>query len=400
MLENKGGFMGQEWGDLLGGPTPFPDKNVSLKSGLPFKPWHKPRKQYIRRKQWALEVDWIARKIRRDDAPLRYLTLPGRDFLDIRYISSKVYSRHKIKLKYLGFDKAAVRTGDQSGLNNDQHPVNRLECIDRESEVLPVDFREIARTDSSSYRKAFREPPFHVINLDLCDGFADSDKVDNIPTYFEALDILLDKQKASKDGFVLFITTRMDRDCVDEGYVKKLHEAIKDAYGSCEAYACSFMSNFNIKEEILSTALLESMDSTVAFMLGLVQWIVYRGNQYGHKASVRSFMTYRTGAGEGPDDIVSFAIRFTQVRRTEPDPYNVIQVDDVSGEAMRRELCEQSKNIPDLVNNRTMVDKTLNSDENEFMRCLGEVKCLLAKIGYDGDGYEGWAYQEYNRKYN
>ena len=50
-----------------------------------FKPWHKPRKQYIRLRQWCAIVRWLIRKVGMQQGDsLRYLGLPGEDLLDIR----------------------------------------------------------------------------------------------------------------------------------------------------------------------------------------------------------------------------------------------------------------------------------------------------------------------------
>ena len=56
-----------------------------------FKPWHKPRKQYIRLRQWCAIVRWLIRKVGMQQGDsLRYLGLPGEDLLDIRKSSRRV----------------------------------------------------------------------------------------------------------------------------------------------------------------------------------------------------------------------------------------------------------------------------------------------------------------------
>ncbi len=51
-----------------------------------FKPWHRPRKQWIRVKQWKQETLRLVDAITLTDRPLTYLSLPGDDLLDVRVI--------------------------------------------------------------------------------------------------------------------------------------------------------------------------------------------------------------------------------------------------------------------------------------------------------------------------
>ena len=46
-----------------------------------FKPWHKPRKQFVRRKQWSALLQGLY-ETREPEDPLRYLGLPGTDLID------------------------------------------------------------------------------------------------------------------------------------------------------------------------------------------------------------------------------------------------------------------------------------------------------------------------------
>src|SRR4051794_33064978 len=68
-----------------------------------FMPWHRPRKQFVRREQW-----WeLVRRLyegRPDGAPLRYLGLPGVDLIDLRYLHDRVCNPVGRPLRFLGFN--------------------------------------------------------------------------------------------------------------------------------------------------------------------------------------------------------------------------------------------------------------------------------------------------------
>ena len=54
-----------------------------------FKPWHKPRKQFVRREQLsALLLRLYENRKPRDS--LRYLGLPGTDLIDLRYLHEQL----------------------------------------------------------------------------------------------------------------------------------------------------------------------------------------------------------------------------------------------------------------------------------------------------------------------
>jgi hypothetical protein len=104
---------------------------------LDFRPWHKPRKQLVREKQWGDEIDWLLRNKPAGDTSLRYLGLPGPDLLDVRYIYDRFCRDSGRKLTFLGFEKSA-RSSDPRGdaLNVSLDEVRRLEHIDDRSLVL------------------------------------------------------------------------------------------------------------------------------------------------------------------------------------------------------------------------------------------------------------------------
>ena len=98
-----------------------------------FKSWHRIRKQFIRDQQWNHEIFHLAQRLRRElqqketdwggeisateapqeeipesiriDRPLRFLTLPGEELLDVRSLWEKLQSEG-CYLRFLGFNSA------------------------------------------------------------------------------------------------------------------------------------------------------------------------------------------------------------------------------------------------------------------------------------------------------
>ncbi|MER7991791.1 hypothetical protein ABTW80_02465 [Micromonospora chalcea] len=346
--------------------------------------------------QWSREIGLLIRDLRLSEGELRYLTLPGPDLLDVRHLALTICTREEVKLKYLGFNTAALPLADsQTELNSAQFSVNRLANVHPDSEVFPGDFRMVGNSRSIPWQRVRRAGPFHAINIDLCGGFAGVEKPAGIPNYFAAMQALLQNQSHSSEDFVLFITTRMDDDNVDSETLEKLNSIAQAIHDTCEEYASEFADAWGLSTKGRPIHIRQVASTAEAFMLGLTQWIVSRGIRSGLKASVRSFMTYRTGIEPGEDDIVSLAIRF----KPDPilhDPHGLVQVVPAQVPAEERER-QQSTAIPRKVRGRVMVDKVLRSQADAFERCVEESAMLLASAGFDGDSYRTWVMTEGER---
>lgn len=97
-----------------------------------FKPWHKPRKHYVRLKQWCHETRKLLKQFESDqNEELRYFGMPGEDLLDIRVLK-EVCAKSNVKLRYLGFDCSLA----SSNLNLSRHEVNSDEFIHQSSLVI------------------------------------------------------------------------------------------------------------------------------------------------------------------------------------------------------------------------------------------------------------------------
>ncbi|NJP46055.1 PP_RS20740 family protein [Actinacidiphila epipremni] len=376
--------------NILGdGPVPFPTK-----AEREFQPWHRPRKQYVRRMQWSREINILARDLKLQRGQLRYLTLPGNDLLDIRHIVEAVCARNNMELRYLGFNNAAnPASSAQSELNSAQFSVNRLECINSESQVVPGDFRMVASHRSQPYQRIRQEGPFHAINIDLCGGFAGKEKALGIPNYFAALQVLLQNQERTNEDFLLFITTRMDDDNIEEETKRKLTRIVEEISDTCSGYSEELSTLWGLPHVELGQKISEVATTAELFMLGLTQWIISCGVRTGLKASVRSFMTYRTGTRPGEDDIVSLAIRFKPDPIVREDPHGLTQIPAEQVPEFVKE-CEQSFRVPRRVHDRVRVDDVIREQADEFEVCISESSSLLGSAGYDVSAYRNWAVRQ------
>jgi len=378
---------GMDLDALLGsGAAPFP-KAKSAK----FEPWHRPRKQYVRYNQWYAEVDYLARDVGVNDGELRYLTLPGDDFLDVRLFLTSLCEKRNLQLRYLGFNTAAQPMAEgQLELDSAQFSIKRMAHVNPQSSVIQSDVREVGDKRSMSWHSMRDAGPYHVINLDLCTAIAGPHTNTSIPNYFSALQNMLEYQAAEQQAFVLLITTRMDAGSVAEDAKAKLDHAVLSIHGGNDLYASSYAECWDLTSVEPPLSVLSAVLSHEAFMLGVAQWIVYRGIDVGLKASVKSFMTYRTGDDRaGEDELVSFAIRFDPDPVVHHDPFHLAEPPASQVNAIEK-VGLQSRLIPKRVKQRILVDQVLGSDDALLEVCIAASSTLLESAGYDVSQYREW----------
>lgn len=190
----------------------FGNQKLPEHSALPerkVKPWHKPRKQWIRRHQWLKEIDNLCGLLNfKDGRPLRYLSLPGEDLLDVRVIRECCATR-RIKLKYLGLNDDYSSNTPNTWLHIAANEVNGHAAIDRESIVIRDRFEQIADRESQAFHYVKEYGPFDVVNLDLCQSTSPLKPQQN--NYYAALESLADHQIKTRPGnepWLLLITSR------------------------------------------------------------------------------------------------------------------------------------------------------------------------------------------------
>jgi hypothetical protein len=368
------------------GPRPF--LNPKQKE---FKPWHKPRKQYVRREQWLREVSSLLGDIVFHDESFRYLTLPGEDLLDIRYLHDEVFSPKKIKLCYSGFLLAPEVAPDEDiRLNIEQHATRiELDFIDDNSKVHLADIREITRENSLRGWNLKNDGPFHAINLDLCNGIAGKEKGEGMPNYFDALSTLMKYQTRTKDDFVLLITTRIDEQCVAPDFREKIERIINTYCTDCESYISQLKHIWSIAEVNPHNELIEKTGRESVFLLGLSLWIIDVGAEYGFAGHFSDIMTYRVRGNVNHDDIASISIRFSQAPRRIADSFEFANVDGDEN-LIRASKCEQAEQTPALVNEQKCVDSILERNSNIYTQCVDETVKLMEGAGYEGAAYRNW----------
>src|ERR1043166_7063570 len=303
--------MSEQTGGLFENVFPEVPQHVPLPRRT-FKPWHKPRKQFIRELQWNADVKKLCTKHLKfkDDRPLHYLSLPGDDLLDIRMLQ-KCLSNLKRDLKYLGLHESHGASQQNTWLNLSTNEVNSLPGIWAGSTVIHDLFQQIANKESQAYRHLQNYGDFDVVNLDLCESVSPlRGKGISGPSYYDALNVLMEYQVNSRtEPWLLFLTTRVSKKLVEEGDMQKLSSCVRANSKEHPDFATRLIEMLpsaagqDISEGSFLKSLPES-DFFNLFGLGLGKWLL---KLVSAPWSIRMQRGYAYSVEPGPLDMASLS---------------------------------------------------------------------------------------------
>lgn len=352
-----------------------------------FQPWHRPRKQHVREQQWAAEAQWLLAQRRPDQGPLRYLTLPGSDLLDVRYLHQQVCAPAEQRLHFLGFDTAAApgRPG-QAAHNVAMREVRDLPMVVDSSDVLEYDVRQLATDNHIAWRRAVRLGPFDLINLDLC-GHVTSEAPGLDGSLYTAVARLFSLQDRRPDPWVFLLTTRLGRDAVGIGTLARLDVLVADNVRGCEPFRRALERLLDVRPpDAHSAASWNPQQQCDLLTVQIGKWLLGLAHDISCDLALESCVTYRIASDSGANDMASLAFRLTPQPRAVQDAAR-LAADPATSTSKE---CAQAAALTDMVAHALDIDATLDSDTALRDRLIEETVELLGP-GYDGEAYRRWA---------
>ena len=348
-----------------------------------FMPWHKPRKQFVRRKQWSALLRRLY-KNRGPGDPLRYLGLPGTDLIDLRYLHKELCHANGRPLRFLGFNtEAQPGNNAHTQLSISLDEVRRLANVDPQSDVMHDDFRDIGNPDSMAWSSTLRLGPFDVVNIDLCDGLA-SDPPQNDGTIYSALAQLMALQARNSNPWLLLITTRIGRGTFDADAEQKLIGLFRENVEKCEGFAEECKQLLDLEVQSIDPATCSEADLLKFMTVAIGKWLsaLMQAQATSH-VELASTHGYRVNPVAAQEDLVSLALRVEPVFAASPDalsPTAPISEDE----------CTTAKAILRRSAHRLDVDTILEQQPDLHEELTGETERLLADARYEVAGYRQW----------
>ena len=349
-----------------------------------FKPWHKPRKQFVRREQLSTLLLRLFERRETED-PLRYLGLPGTDLIDLRYLYEQLCHTKGRPLSFLGFNTEA-QPGNPAHvqLGVSLHEVRRLPNVDTQSDVIHDDFRRLGNLDSNAWSRTRKLGPFDVVNIDLCDGLA-SDPPQNDESVYKALDQLMAFQARNSNPWLLLIATRIGRGMFDVNAEQQLIRHFRQNVDMCEGFAEECDQLLESDVEAIDPATCSDSDFLHLMTVAIGKWLAALVKAHArNRVELASVQAYRINPDADHEDLVSLAFRVTPIMAASKDalsPSPPIQEDE----------CKTAQAILRRSAKRVDVDSILEQQWEVRHELIGETKRLLADARYDVTGYPAWA---------
>lgn len=365
---------------------------VSDCTDVQFMPWHKPRKQYVRDKQWWFHLSFLISRFPayRELKVIKYFGLPGEELLDVNYLSKKLSSNEKSSDKMLlvhgfidtekGKNQAEVRLSELLDRRN----------ISKDSKVERFNFHALADKNSIAIDKIKSNGAYHLINLDFCDAIFKQDTIDSIMEL-----LILQFSKLIDTPWLLFLTTRSD----GGGISKELLDALDGIFkshicddqsflASLEKFKSRIFEYARDKRSLVDESISES-DLSEILQACLIYWIMNLTHTNRSNIEVVSVMKYHVYNGNEFPDMFSYVFRFTKESVSQPDVLGL--ANPTSGvnkltDVIDIDTCKD--NAVEKLTKSLDIDMKLSSEPTLLMHYTEEMKELLMELGLDVSRYD------------
>lgn len=364
-------------------------------------PWHRPRKQFIRREQWLKLSDRLIEKVLGTPAlppqldgryEVKYLTLPGLDYLDVEMVAQQAKARNCV-LTSIGFLENSVGNAASARAELRQESLVKSGTISDRSHTFNRRIQEIATKSSPAYRELKNKGPFHVINLDACGSMALPGAAhDN--QMIKVVHTLLEYQFGNSRGhWLLFVTTDVRKEQFADETIQRLYQSVWTNAQQSNDFRNSALKFFGSPDAEIDKALEHYVNSgednfMLSFALGFGKWLLALAREQNWDMKMHSSYCYSTTPeGDVRASMPCLAFEFIPPPVQLNDPHGVVAVAD--GNA--HNYIERSLRVLEKVSAISNLDVRLAADEQLKQQLLDETKLHLKRIGYSEEALKNLA---------
>ena len=374
---------------------PVPTDDIAVPIEFTIKPWHRPRKQFIRDHQWAhfakrLITSQLGRpglQLPHDAPEVRYLTLPGIDYLDTRLIG-ELCNDLDCQLTNTGFLAGDARHPHIARAHMREDALIKSGYISDKSHTLPRQFEELADRNGQAFQEIKRRGPFHIVNVDACGSIAPP-SAEHARRLIDAIHSVLAFQFAyQSSAWLLFLTTDAQPESVAPETVRNLWAAVDENANADSDFRDEVRSIFDIAGNHSVTELRQSVtepgaDFLKLFSLGFGKWALHLARKKHRRMKAHSAYCYSTNPeGDTTPTMACLAFEFRPYPPEHPDPFDVArtaeQTDHADGEA------SDSLRVATKIGAMDNLDIKMNHGPLRDEMAV-RTRLLLAEAGYPSD---------------
>lgn len=353
-----------------------------------FKAWHRPRKQYVRDKQWVSAIEDVLSGRDVSDG-LKYVGLPGVDLLDLRQIIADICEPTGRVLRYLGYDIAAGDVGQVSTeLNVSEAELKANRLVDNRSLIRPDDFRHVASAGTAARWAAEKMTPADVINLDLTGHLFHEGSAEG-RSYESAVRELLKFQIANPRPWLLLLTTRVDRASASPEKLRKLAQGLEESLVDCPEVRALLSKQAEHPFSVAAMDTCSEADLGLFTIVGTLRWIhelLTAPETVKTRPKFTSCFMYTSYEGGGCPDMASLVIKFRRLSVTLKD--TTFSSGDAAPPVV--DACADLTGYVNRAAARKNIDELLSSDSALWGQMVERSAKILSEARYDVAAYREW----------
>lgn len=361
--------------------------------GNDFQPWHKPRKQYIREKQW---LEHLLRTLKTSQYKgintINYFGLPGGDLLDVIHLRNGMLKSSRARNKFLSVHGFVNNLSDYQRAQASMSKFLDNQNVSPLSKVENFSFESLGKLDSDAWKRVKSFGHYHFVNLDFCNNML-SEKTLTSMYYF------LDYQLKRVIGlpWLLCITTRLNKESASVGIISKfegLIEEIKSDGNISLALAECFGEAFKDLNSIKSLSSLgDKKFLNQLLQICLVLWFVDETLKSGCEISLKSSFKYSVDTFNPELDMHSFVFGIEKIDVVKPDTLGLVDHGDII--TPKKSDIDYKKDALHKLSESLDVDFYLESNREELELYVGKILELLSTCGYNVAAYRETMREKY-----
>lgn len=362
-------------------------------------PWHRPRKQFIRERQWIYFSERLINEQKNTPSlpippqgvpEVRYLTLPGTDYLDVRLLG-ELCLRLDCCLTSTGFLAGGETNPYVARAKVREGALIEAGYITDKSYTFRRRLEDVTSAKGQAYREIQRKGPFHIVNIDACGSIA-APAADHATRLIDAIYRIIEFQFATKSGrWLLFVTADIRHNSIAAETLCRLCKAIYQNADEDEGFRNSVLSLFGENDADITSIVSEISGHTgekflKLFSLGFAKWLLHLARAKEWDMHTHSTYCYSTkGKEDETPTMVCLAFEFLPPPPGLHDRFQVSRAEPIDiGQSQDTSIRVVTK-ISEMAN----LDNRMRACANLREQMVERTKQLLKEIGYSPEVLRG-----------